>query len=146
MPCMDSGPVSDYSGEWNKCEKDLCRARWTLLQLMKICKLKEVSLPNSLLAHVQRERNEQLRHRRDDRSSVIQGIKSDIHGLNRDIEDIKKLGGEPSRAILKKKSKLEEDIQLLKNVSDEELLEGSWDNPVTLVEKLAKGGNHATTR
>lgn len=145
MPC-DSGPGPDYSGEWNKCEKDLCRARWTLLQLMKACKLKEVSLSKSLLAYVQREKSEQLKHRRDDRDSVLQNIKWDIQILDRDIEDIKKMGGKPSRSILEKKSKLEEDARLLKDLSDEELLEGSWGNPVTLVEKLAKGGNHAKTR
>lgn len=145
MPC-DSGPGPDYSGEWQECEKNLCRARWTLLQLLNICKDKDIPLPSSLVTHIEREKRDQLKHRREDRDSVLQNIEWDIQKLNRDIEDIKKLGGKPSRAVLEKKSKLEENAQLLKNVSDKELLEGSWDNPVTLVEKLAKGGNHATTR
>ena len=145
MPC-DSGPGPSYSEEWQECEKNLCRARWTLLQLVKICKTKDISLPSPLLTHIEREKHDQLKHRQEDRNSVLQNIKWDIQKLDKDIKDIKKLGGKPSRTILEKKSKLEEDTRLLKNLSDEELLEGTWSNPVTLVEKLAKGGNHATTR
>lgn len=147
MPCHDDGPVSTYSSEWKECEKDLCRARWILLQLVKVFKAKDASLPSSLVTHIEREKYEQLKHRRDDRDSVLKNINWEIQRLDRDIESIKKLDGEPSRAILEKKSKLEESARLLKDVSDEDLLEGSWVNPVTLIEKLAKtkGGNHAKT-
>jgi hypothetical protein len=146
MPCTDDGPGPDYSREWRECEKDLCRARWILLQLVNICKTKDISLPSSLTTHIEREKHNQLKHRREDRDSVLQNITGDIQRLDRDIENIKKLGGNPSRVILEKKSKLKEDTRLLKDLSDEELLEGSWGNPVTLVDKLIKGEKHATTR
>lgn len=134
MACRsdDSGP--DYYDEYKDCERKLCAARWLLLQLVKVCDANDIHLDGSLKSHIIREKKEQLKHRQADRDFMLNKIKNDIANIIRAIKEIRDLGGQPAAKILIKKSELKRKMGLIKDISDEELLEGSWLNPVMLID------------
>jgi hypothetical protein len=136
MAC-DSGPGPSYYGELKAAENQLCRTRWVLLQLRK--HLDSTKLPSSLNKYAEEEKEAQLKHRREDKESAANTVKQNLYRVNDDIEKIVKLGGSPSPTLLAKRDGLNNLLIEVKQVSDDQLLEGSWCNRVTIVDIILGG-------
>jgi mRNA degradation ribonuclease J1/J2 len=99
---------------------------------------KIVFLGRSLAKYVEEEKQAQLKHRREDKESAANTVKQNLRRVSEDIEKIEKLGGSPSTTLLAKKDSLNKQLAEVKQVSDDQLLEGSRCN-LTVVDLILGG-------
>ena len=133
MPC-ESGPGPSYHKELKDAEKELCGARWLLLQLQK--KLVGQELPDSLVDHIEEQRAAQLTHRLKDRQCAANQVQDELDRVNKNINRILELNGTPAHALLNKKDELSKNLREIEQVTNDQLLEGSWCNHTTIVDSI----------
>lgn len=135
MPCTGGGPSYIDESELESVEKKLCRARWVLLKLTKHLNSKT---PNWLAKYIAKEKREQLKHRLEDKKSANEIVREELDEIIQNIKDITRLGGIPSKTVLNRKRRLSKELTEIKQISDADLMESSWCDPVTVVDRILK--------
>lgn len=133
MPCNDNyNDCNDFYKEYRKYEKDLCRSRWILRQLMKF--VDKSTIDSNLTKYIDEEKQESLNHRLLDKRNAVDNIKSNLLRYQNDIDRIQKLGGEPSAKLLLEIEKLESKLNQINNITEDLLLDSCWCNPICAVD------------
>lgn len=127
MPCVDNGPSYSYAGDWKKAERELCRCRWILREVEwhREC---GTELPAELSEMLQCEMDQQLEHRLEDRDDQVKHAKDYLRWVEDDIKDVVKKDGLPGPKLLTRKAYLEHRIAELKALTDDQLLETTWEH------------------
>lgn len=124
MPC-NGGPWGNsgdsYHADWKECEKALCEARWVVLELAKVGKI-----PARLRELIARVKDDQLKHRHEDRDSYIETLRSLIRDCDDNEQRIREAGGIPGKRLEAKRQKYRDELKRVKAMSDSDLLDNYW--------------------
>lgn len=132
MPCESWGR-SDCEGheDVEKLERELCQARWLVLQLAS-----NRRLTGALRQHVENVRRAQLKHRRADRDDYLKAIDDELAHIDDTISQIKQLGGATlNRTLVKRRLALVIEKRTERRRSDADLLQGYWATERRLLKK-----------
>lgn len=121
MPCrcdgMETPPQKDPKHEHIKA----CKAQSLVHKLAFILEKNNIPLSREIKNHVSQTRKELLAHKRQEHDEDVVELKNKLSKLERDIREIKKLGGEPKQSLLDQVETYKANI-INGKMSDDELL------------------------